>query len=171
MGGTGAGRGWGRPAGRRCPSSLGRGVLMRVLIVGVRGCPVPSCGNVDLRGPSWTRCQNLGVKGSPVQVWQGSIVGRVNVGSRCGRPLWAPPFGGFSRYLPSGPVPRAEPGAVRLDSPLILHFPSEELRDHPSSRGTVDARNDIDGGDRHRSAGVCSSFAENLRGVEQAVSQ
>lgn len=62
-------------------------------------------------------------------------------------------------------------GAVRPDSPLILHFPSEELRDQPNSRGTVDARNDVDGGDRHSSAGVSSRFAESLRGVQQALSQ
>lgn len=34
----------------------------------------------------------------------------------------------------------------------------------------VNSRNDIDGGDRPRSAGVSSRFAENLRGVEQALS-
>ncbi len=62
-------------------------------------------------------------------------------------------------------------GAAWPPSPLMLHFPSEELRDHPSLRGTVDARNDIDGGDRHRSAGVSSRFAQNFRGVEQALSQ
>ena len=94
----------------------------------------------------------LNVKGSLVQVSEGSIVGRGQRRTRCA--TLVPPFGGFSRYRPSAQGPSGQTRAVRPDWPLILHFSSEELRDHPSSRGTVDARNEVDGGDRHRSAGV-----------------
>lgn len=63
------------------PVSGGRldtqGTMSRPYARPYRRCPglstdlsklLTTCGNVDVRGSSWTRCQNLGVKGSQVKI-------------------------------------------------------------------------------------------------------
>jgi hypothetical protein len=92
------------------------------------------------------------------------------------RPRSPAVISGTVRVAPRGASSRrygVSPATAGCDggSPSILQKRAEDLRDLPSSRGSVGVKIAVDGGDRPRSAGVSARFAEAPGGWGGCLSQ